>query len=181
MYFGSRDDFAIECYQDDLGYDWPETVFGRMCVWCRGIALGNVHGPVCILNVSEEYFQQLLGRLDDLRDEGLEAEPDPEAFRILDAALWTYHGQSPEQIYADAERFSKFNFLTGWGEPFDGTTAFLIGAEDGFRILYRLPGGRFGSGRVSVASLAGAVRGFLEWFRETKPRPRDARRDGGHA
>ncbi|MEO6809249.1 MAG: Imm42 family immunity protein, partial [Isosphaeraceae bacterium] len=164
MLIGVREDFAIECihepdYPNDRGW-----VYGRMCLWGRGVELGNLSEPACMLNVTEGQFQDCLGRLDELHDEFVDDLPDEAAFRLLDAALYLDNDRSNQQVHADALRYSKFNFLNNWGESFDGITAFLLKSGDHFRILYRLSCDTMGSIEVTRDGLVNAMLAFLEWM-----------------
>lgn len=168
MLLGVKDDFAIECVHEP---DYPNDhgwVFGRMCVWGRGISLGDLTEPACMLNVTEGQFQDCLGRLDELHDEAVDGLPDEAAFEFLDAALYLDDDRTNHQIHADALRYSKFNFLINWGESFDGIKAFMLGSEDRFRILYRLPCGTMGSVVVTRDGLVNAMMAFLEWMAAEK-------------
>lgn len=48
MLFGDRLDFAIEA-DVEPSLEPPSAVWGRMCVWCRGVALGDLGEPHCAL------------------------------------------------------------------------------------------------------------------------------------
>jgi hypothetical protein len=164
MLLGSRDDFAIECFHEP-GYPNDQGwVFGRMCVWARGVQLGDLREPGCMLNVTEGCFEQWLGQLDELHDASVDDLPDDAAFRYLDAALYLDDDRTNEQVHADAIRLSKFDFLTHWGESFDGVKAFLLKSGDHFRILYRLSCDTQGSVEVTRESLVNAMLAFQRWM-----------------
>jgi hypothetical protein len=169
MLCGSKDLFAVECYHDPFPNDrgW---VFGRMCAWCCGAELGDLSEPDCMLNVTEGHFEECLGRLDSLRDPAVDALPDGPTFRRLDIALYGDDDRTNQEVYDDAVRFHKFEFLTSWGESFDGIRAFLHDTGDEFRILYRLRCGTQGSARVTREQLERPLLAFLEWMASEKHR-----------
>ena len=164
MLLGVREDFAIQCIHEP---DYPNDhgwVFGRMCVWGRGVELGDLSEPACMLNVTEGFFQDCLGQLDELHDKSVDDLADEAAFRFLDAALYLNDDRTNQQIHADALRYSKFNFLINSGESFDGIKAFLLKSQCHFRILYRLSNDTIGSVEVSRDGLVTAILAFLEWM-----------------
>jgi hypothetical protein len=169
MLLGVKEDFAIECFHE---LDYPndkEWVFGRMCVWVQGVELGNIREPSCMLNVTEGHIDDCLGQLDKLHDSAVDDLPDVEAFRFLDAALYLDDDRTDQQIHADAIRFSKFDFLTNWGESFDGVKAFLLKKGDRFRILFRLSSDDTpGSVEVTRESLVSAILAFQRWMTDEK-------------
>jgi hypothetical protein len=168
MLLGAKEDFAIECvhepdYPNDKGW-----VFGRMCVWVRGVELGDLSEPACMLNVTEGHFEDCLNQLDELYDASVNNLPDDAAFRFLDAALYLDDDRTAQQIHADAIRFSKFDFLTNWGESFNNIKAFLLRSGDRFRILYCLSCDTIGSAEVTRQSLVNSFLAFQKWMAAEK-------------
>ena len=164
MIFGVREDFAIECFHEPEYPNAHGWVFGRMCVWARGVELGNLDEPACMLNVTEGHFEDCLDQLDELCDESVDDLPNGVAFQFLDTALYLDDARTNAQIHSDAVRFSKFDFLTNWGESFDGTKAFLLKSGEHYRILYRLSCDTCGSADVTRERLVNAMLAFLEWM-----------------
>jgi hypothetical protein len=168
MLLGVGDDFAIECvhepdYPNDRGW-----VFGRMCVWARGVTLGDLTEPACMLNVTEGHFQDCLSLLDELHDEAVDGLPDEAAFRFLDAKIYLDDDRTNEEVLADSLRYSKFDFLTNCGESFDGIKAFLLKSGNHFRVLYRLTSGTIGGVEITRCGLVSATLAFLEWIAAEK-------------
>lgn len=172
MRFGDAKDFAIEA-ELESGIAPPSAVWGRMCVWCRGAAVGDLSKPSCALYPAAGEFRWLTGHLVDIWDESLNGLDDRAATDFLDGLLYGYHGdveieddRTIEQIRRDAEQFGKFNFLTNWGEQFDGFKSFILYPPDGpVRILSRhLPETMNGGAVVTRDGFLGAAEGFLRWF-----------------
>ena len=44
--FGNRDDFAIEAGVEPH-LNPPSAVWGHLCIWCRGIAIGDIENKHC--------------------------------------------------------------------------------------------------------------------------------------
>jgi hypothetical protein len=177
MTFGSTGDFAIEaCVEPDLAP--PNAVWGRMQVWCRHIPLGKIERRYCHLGPAYHGFCDLVRGLSEAWDESLATLDDRAAFNFLDGLLYGYcegveieDGRSLRQIRADAARYGKFDFLTNWGEPFDGYKAFLMCPPQGdVRVLCReIPSLRADVSKSAVLSAAGS---FVTWYEEQEQRLR---------
>ena len=178
MTFGDPQDFAIETLvEPDLTP--PSAVWGRMQVWCRGRTLGNIEDRYCHLGPAYAGFQHLADRIDENWDEALRGLGDRETFNFFDVLLYGYRygvyvndGKSLFQVRVDAARYGHFNFLTNWGEQFDGYKSFLVCPPAGdVRILSRkLPSLRVD---VSRATVVGASSAFTRWYEEQERRLRE--------
>jgi hypothetical protein len=181
MVFGDRLDFAIEAdVEPNLAP--PSAVWGRMCVWCRGVALGDLGESHCALYPAYRAFRWLPANLDRLWSERLAGLDDIAAWSFLDGLLYGHRGdvEAPDARTAEEHRrdstfWSAHDFLTGWGEQFNGCKAFILCPPDGaVRILSRELPGPMGRGvEVSRAGLVAAIEGFTRWFEQ------QARRLGG--
>ena len=176
--FGERDDFAIEAGIEPDGHT-AGTVWGHMRVWCRGVALGNVGKRYCGLHHAYTSFGWLASHLDELWAPELAGLDDVAAWNFLDGLLYGYHGdvevpddRTVEQCRADAAAWGRFDFLTNWGEQFDGFKAFILCPPGGpVRILSRRLPEHMGRGvLVSPAGFRVAAGGFTHWFREESRR-----------
>jgi hypothetical protein len=134
MIFGNRNDFAIEAMvEPDLAP--PSRPWGRLCVWVAGHRIGNYDEPHCGLGGPCAHFKETCGELNDLWDDEFANMADVELWNFLDGLLYGYHGnveldddlRSMDEILQDSSRYSKFNFLTNWGEMFDrGGKSFIL-------------------------------------------------------
>jgi len=165
--FGDPADFAIEAGgEPDL--QAPSAVWGHMWVWCRGVALANLDDRHCALYTAYKSFEWMSGQLDDLRDPELEVLDATAAWNFLDGLLYGYHGdveltddRTEAQCLADSRRWGRHDFLTNWGEQFDGWKAFVFALPgDLIRILYRRSREPVQYADVSRASFATAAEGF---------------------
>jgi hypothetical protein len=116
-----------------------------------------------MLNVTEGHLQSLLLRLDSLYDPSLRGLGDRDAFTLLDRAIYADDERSTVEVTQDAERFSKFDFLTNGGESFDRTKSFIVADGDRLRILFTNEKDEFVSAQVGRASFMLTMRGFLAW------------------
>jgi hypothetical protein len=178
MRFGDANDFAIEAeLEPDISP--PSSVWGRMCIWCRGVALGDLSEPYCALYPAACEFRWLRSQLTDLWDECLDGLDDRAANDFLDGLLYGYHGnveledeRTLEEMKWDWDRYGKFSFLTNWGEQFDGYKSFILcPPAKPVRILSRhLPDRMNGVAVVTREGLLSAAEEFLLWFDEQAER-----------
>jgi hypothetical protein len=166
--FGDPPDFAIEAgVEPRLAV--PSAVWGHMRVWCAGQPLGNIGDPFCALYLSYKLFGWTADHLEDLWDDALDGLSDREAWDLLDGVLYGRAGRDGrplERVARDYQRYDKFNFLTNWGEQFDGYKSFVLGPPGRpLRVLSRAFPESIGLGvDVSRAGFVRAARGFTEWF-----------------
>ena len=168
MQFGSKDEFAIECYHEPEYPNISGWVFGRMCVWCRGGELGNLAEPACMLNVTEGCIEDYLAQLDELHDESLIGLTDDAIFALLDAAIYGDHERSNLRIVKDLRRYRKFEFLTGWGESFDVICGFMVREQNGFRIIYQQRSEPVAGISIGRDLLERVLVSFLKWIATEK-------------
>lgn len=170
--FGDRSDFAIEAGVEPDRHT-AATVWGHMRVWCRGVPLGDITDRYCGLDHAYSEFSQLADNLDSLWADELAGLDDLAAWNFLDGLLYGYHGdleladdRSLEECHRDAARWARFDFLTNWGEQFDGYKSFLLCPPgDSARVLsLRLPPGLGRGVAISRRGLVEAASGFADWF-----------------
>jgi hypothetical protein len=175
--FGDPTDFAIEAGIEPHLVT-PSAVWGHMRVWCAGNPLGQIGDRHCALYPSFREFDRMSRHLKDLWDDDLHGLDDRAMWDLLDGALYGYNGdvetedsRSIEDLSRDAGRFGKFNFLTNWGEQFDGGyKSFLVSPPNlPLRILSRAFPKSVGLGvNVSRAGFTRASRAFVDWFKSNE-------------
>ena len=138
MIFGNKTTFAIEAMiAPDLKP--PSAPLGRMCIWCEDISIGDINEEHCGLEAIE-IFSSLIPKIDSLWLAEFEGKTDLELWDFLDGILYGYHGdveiddqRTIEQMSNDASKYSRFSFLTNWGEQFD---------KDGKSFIFHHPEGK---------------------------------------
>jgi hypothetical protein len=178
--FGDRSDFAIEAgVEPDLNP--PSAVWGHMCVWCRGMPLGDIDERHCCLNHARTSFRWKARHLDELWAPELVGLDDLATCNFLDGLLYGYHGDvelrddpTVEMCRANGTAWYHFDFLTNWGEQFDGCKAFILCPPGGpVRILSRrFPAGMGYRVDVSQSAFKEASLGFVQWYEEQESRLR---------
>jgi hypothetical protein len=178
--FGDRQDFAIEAGLNKSEF-LSRIVYGHMCVWCRGVPLGDIEEPHCMIGGAGGHFRRLVdpvdGKLpvDGLWVEEFEGLDDVAVWNFLDGLLWEWHGDDPAEpcstrnaIRTNGRHWWDFNFLSNWGEQFDGFKSFLLRPPgDSVRILSRRLPKRMGLAvDVSRDTFVGAVTRFCDWMDE---------------
>ena len=172
-FFGDPADFAIEAGTEPGGHTATHT-WGHICVWCRGVALGDINERQCGLYhaYTEFHWRADDANLDKLWADELVGLGDVAAWNFLDGIGYGYHGEvelpdddSLDELRKDP-RWWRFNFLNQWGEQFDGYKAFLLCPPGDFaRVLSRRLPEHLGRGvSVSRRGLLAAAAGFARWF-----------------
>ncbi len=179
--FGDRADFAIEAGVDAI----TSQVWGHLCVWCRGVMLGDLNDPHCGMAGAANGFRKIIANsVESLWDESLNGLSDLDAWNILDGAIYGMHGdvevaddKPAEQLHEEMLRYSKFDFLTGWDEMFDDCKAFILCPPNKpMRILCRTFPESVGLGLdISRSAFVETATSFVKWFDEQSERIVDGR------
>jgi hypothetical protein len=163
MIIGDQSSFAIECYHEPIPND-TKRVFGRMCIWVAGNALGDINEPACMLNVTEGHLSDVLHRITTLDDEIFINLDDRSAFDLLNHAIYLGDERSDIEIKQDYEHYYKFDFLTNAGESFDHTKSFAILSKEFVRLLFTNETGEFHSAHVSKVTFLQVIGSFFVWL-----------------
>jgi len=177
MLFGKPEDFAIEA-EVEPGLRRPSAVWGHMCVWCRGVPLGNIENTHCSLYHAFETFHWLSRHLNRLWDDQLNGLDDLAVWNFLDGRLYGFHGDlkddthTLEELKSDWANWSRFNFLTNVGEQFDGYESFILCPPgQSVRILSRRFPPHLGIAvNVTRPGFVAGAEGFAGWYQEQERR-----------
>jgi hypothetical protein len=177
MLFGQKSSFAIEAMIEPH-LQAPSTAWGRMCIWCDEVSIGNINEEHCDLGPSFESLANLAITIDHLWLDEFNGMTDLELWNFLDGKLYGYHGEieiedprTIEEMHFDALQFGKFGFLTNWGEQFDrGGKSFLFHHPTGrIKILNRhLPPQKGLSLSAPIESFREAIIEANAWYQEQK-------------
>jgi hypothetical protein len=165
MLIGDTSDFAIEVMvEPDL--EIPSSVWGRMCVHIGNVTLGDFDDSYCALYpayLSFKWHTQQTNRLWHERLENLSPEEihDMVHFSIYD-------------VDDETGPLTEFDFLTNWGEQFDGYSSVIVSpTRENMMILHRPYLEPDDSRRLSddfvIAycthfGFIDAAKGFVSWF-----------------
>lgn len=173
MLFGDRSTFAIEAMVESH-LQAPSAVWGRLCIWCEDVCIGNFAEEHCGLYDSYDGFRSLLANLRSLWRAEFANLSDRDLWNLLDEMLYGYHGdvaieddRTMKQLIQDAHTYGRFNFLTNWGEQFDrdGKSFIVCTPEQQVRILnLSLPPSKGIVLRASMFPVSAVIRVFLKWF-----------------
>lgn len=175
MRFGSTSTFAIDAMvEPDI--QPPSAVWGRMRVWCDGVALGDYDEPHCALYGAYTGFKVTLSELRSLWEPEFDTLSDHALMNHLDALLYGYHGdvrlddhRSQEQCENDRYHYGRYDFLTNWGEQFDrGGKSFITCKANGRVQILNPKTGKTLS--APVEEVEKAIDAFLRWFDEEAER-----------
>jgi hypothetical protein len=163
MIIGDQSSFAIECYHESIPND-SERVFGRMCIWVKGNALGNINEPSCMLNVTKYTLERVIEWFQYHGDEELYQLSDSEAFTFLNQTVYSAEYRTQTELSRIYYRYNHYDFLTHGGESFDGKMSFIIAADKNFRILFEDIAGKFHSGHIPIKEFLSVINLFFSWL-----------------
>ncbi len=144
MIFGNKKDFAIEVMIEP-DQEPPTSIWGRMSIWVNDVEIGNFNERYCNLCSACDDFESTSSYLNSLWSKKFNNKSDLQIINFLDEKLYGYHGdieiednRTSEDCCHDWDIYGKFNFLTNWGEMFNGYKAFLLKTPNGeIKILSR--------------------------------------------
>jgi len=173
MIFGDHEDFAIEAGIEPM-LPSDGRVWGHACVWCEGTAIGDLGNRFCSLHHMWAQFYWLSENLDSLWEQEFTGMGDLALWNFLDGLLYGYHGpielpdnRTLEECRRDAQRWGRFNFLTNWGEQFDGNKSFILRPPGNIVwILSRDRANNRYSWHVPYTTFLTATRDFVLWYEQ---------------
>ena len=173
MLIGDATDFAIEVMvEPDLKV--PSSVWGRMCVHIAQTTLGDFNEKFCALYPAYEAFEWHAKHPDRLWDTRFDGMAPEEVYNTVHHAIYGDNDRTMEQIQRDSCRYGKFDFLTNWGEQFDGFSAVIVSpTPDTMMVLHRpyvelnsprrLPSD-FVVAHCSRSGFVSVAAAFVDWF-----------------
>ena len=167
MIFGNKEIFAIECYHDPISND-RKWVYGRMCLWCSGIQVGDIEETGCMLNVTEGFLQNFIESSNELSDKNLNKLGDRDLYKFLDEKLYSRLEKSREQIVEDSRTYRKFDFLTNGGASFDTIRCFIVRKENKYKLLLTDRFDDFYSFHIDSYLMENVIIEFLIWMSNEK-------------
>lgn len=172
MMFGDPTDVAIEAMTEPHLVA-PSAVWGRMCLHIGDVVLGDFSHSHCSLYGAYCEFKELLDIPRPLWDESFDGLSHEQIHDLVRNAIYGDDERSMEAILADLQRYRNFDFLTNWGEQFDGFASVIIQEDDQTTtIMHRphsawanqSPPGPFVVAICSTIGFRNACSGLIEWF-----------------
>ena len=177
MLFGDPDVFAIEaCSEAHLTA--PSQVWGRMQLLFNSCSLGDINDEHCGLYGAYSGFKNLLSHNNPLWHESFGRLNDIEIHDLVRNAIYGDDDRTNDQIVSDSKTYRPFDFLTNWGEQFDGFASVIFQRDDKQTTIVHVPHSAFARTRTegpaisvtfSTQMFESATLEFLSWFeRETQ-------------
>jgi hypothetical protein len=172
MILGDPNNFAIEV-EIDPNLVAPSAVWGRMCIHINRLVLGDFSEGGCALYPAYRHFEFLSWETAPLWDHAFKRLTLEEIHDIVRDTLYGDDKGSPAATQYSTLRFRQFDFLTNWGEQFDGYASVIIQPTwDTVTVLHRphsdLPQRRLPGEFVTAActhdGFVDACNKFVEWF-----------------
>ena len=129
MLFGDPSNFAIEVMAEPELVA-PSTVWGRMCIHIGEVILGDYNDPHCGLYDAYCEFGWHLNRVEPLWDQAFDGLSLEQIHDTVANAIYGDDDRTNEQIQQDSIRYRHFDFLTNWGEQFDGYSSVIVASND---------------------------------------------------
>jgi len=115
-----------------------------MCVKACDVTLGDFDNPCCSLYDEHSMFEYVCENLENLHDPALDGLDDQQLYDVLYAKLYAIgDATTSEEQLTKPGRYQKFDFLTNWGESFDGFVPcfILLHEASQLKILFPSPEG----------------------------------------
>lgn len=173
MLIGDPNNFAIEAMVEPE-LKAPSAVWGRMCIHIGDVVLGDWTEPFCGLGPAYEHFRWHARQCERLWLDSFDEMTSEEIHDTVRHAIYGDDERTIEQIKRDSLTYGRFDFLTNWGEQFDGYASVIVSpTPDTMMILHRpyldvgaprkLPQ-EFVVARCSRDAFTTASLGFVDWF-----------------
>jgi hypothetical protein len=160
---GSCSTFQIQCVHEPFPGS-EGRVFGRMCLRFADDVLGDFDEPACMLNVTAGHFEDALNSLAEHDAPELSALTDEQLWERLDSALYGDDNRTIEQLFADARRYRRFDFLTNGGESFDNSKSFFVASAHEVRVLFKSANQPVIGKRVERKVFVETLQTWLQWL-----------------
>lgn len=165
--FGNPEDFAIEAESDATDASPASTAWGHMRIWYRGVAFGDFEERHCGLSGAHQEPVRLSATLHKLISVEFAGLDGSGVWHFLDQKLYRDDERTLSEVDRDAQEYSRFNFLTNWGESFDHYKGFVFCRDDGVHFVVLEPGEHEPRcAQVSPDGFRSAIASFDAWCLE---------------
>ncbi len=172
MMFGDPSEFAIEAMIEPHLIA-PSAVWGRMCLHIGPVVLGDITDEHCGLYGAYCGFNELVGDTTRLWDDSFTGLNHKQIHDRVRNAIYGDDERSMDTILADAQRYRRFDFLTNWGEQFDGFASVIVQHDDAITTILHRPHSAFARKRdpgpfvvatCNTLDFRDACGAFVRWF-----------------
>jgi hypothetical protein len=164
MIFGNPADFAIEAEDDGLPHDPKSILAGRMRIWCGNSSTGDFGEKQSSLWNSQQELAKIAADLSAITNPALWNLGDEDLWDRFDQALYIGVGQSKEEMENDYAAWGPHDFLTNWGEMFNGNKGMIYCLPDGrIRMLVQQRDDSIRNYTVTAKGFKDAIAGFSLW------------------
>ena len=177
MIFGDPKTFAIESITEPH-LSPPSPVWGRMQLLVDWYVFGDISDEHCGLYGAYCGFRDLMSHQGQLWHSSFDGLGDNQIHDVVRHAIYGDDNRSSEKVMLDSQTYRPFDFLTNWGEQFDGFASVIFQRDDKQTTIAHVPHSAFARTRpegspvsfhFSTASFNSATMKFLTWFEaETK-------------
>lgn len=165
MFFGKKDEFAIECL---FKYFKNKIVFGEIFIWVGNERLGN--DVDVVLNTPVVFFNESISFSGQRQNDRFANMTDSEIMNFLDEALWGNSNPNIDFIELDdileqEKKYEKHNICVNFSESFDGESLYLIEINNGEKFIWK----KFGTETIKSIEVGNKVyksviESFLDWY-----------------
>lgn len=172
MIFGNPEDFAIEAMTEPHLIA-PSAVWSRMCLHIDDVTLGDFSDEHCGLYGAYCGFKELLNTSARLWDESFDGLSLEQIHDLVRNAIYGDDDRTMSAILEDSQRYRRFDFLTNWGEQFDGFASVIIQEDEETTTILHRPHSAFARQRepgpfvvatCSTIRFQNACASLVQWF-----------------
>ncbi len=178
MLIGDPTDFAIEVMSEPHLVA-PSAVWGRMRIHVGDLKLGDFSDAHCALDPSYRHFESLTCDHVPLWDNSFNGLTLEQIHDLVRHAIYGDDDRTISAVRNDARRYGRYDFLTNWGEQFDGYASVIVQRDWNTVTVMHKPsqdgpphrrlGGDFLIADCTYAGFIGAANQLVRWFdAETK-------------
>lgn len=150
-------------------------MYGAECLFfVGGVEFGDFSDTYCCLWSACTHLSWIASATEPLWDNTFDNLTPEQIHDFVRNVLYGEDWQGDEEEIAKHARYRRFDFLTGWGEPFDWFGSVIVQPTEGmFRVMHKpatdAPSGRRLSGRFLTAECTSsgfkkAANDFVDWY-----------------
>lgn len=139
MLFGDPAEFAIEVLVEST-LPVPTGQWGRMCLHFAGVRFGDFEIPCCRLSEAFSHLDCFARTQSLLWDPAFDGKTPEQIHDLVRSALYGVDDRPLAAPGRDSRHFARFDFLTNWGEQFDGYESVIVSPDPESVMVLHRPG-----------------------------------------